>query len=200
MKFRRIPQEIEAFQLTRAARLDNSNWPAWLCEAWQKEHGAIGALWPGNWPHSDGTDELLLQEGPLTTVVAFGNWILNIDGELSVMHNRVFVKIYEHVMPADEEEDADAEITAEMRAWVHAIMVLCNDISPKAHQWAQFADPARFHGPDFHPTQGDIEALLRDTPQIFGFILQCIGHQRFGDAWVDLWCDYDFELGPEDSE
>lgn len=117
MKFRRIPQEIEAFQLTRAARLDNSNWPAWLCEAWQKEHGEVGALWPGNWPHSDGTDELLLQEGAFTTVVAFGNWILNIDGELSVMHNRVFVKLYEHIMPADE-DDVSGELLAEMRAWI----------------------------------------------------------------------------------
>ncbi|MBM2322229.1 MULTISPECIES: hypothetical protein [Marivita] len=123
MKFRRIPQEIEAFQLTRAARLDNSNWPAWLHEAWQKEHGEVGALWPGNWPHSDGTDELLLQEGPLTTVVAFGNWILNIDGELSVMHNRVFVKLYEHVMPADD-DDVSGELLAEMRAWIDVTVML----------------------------------------------------------------------------
>lgn len=194
MKFRRIPQEIEAFQMTRAARHDNSNWPAWLGEAWQKEHGEVGALWPGNWSHSDGTDELLLQVGPSTTVVAFGNWILNIDGELSVMHNRVFVRLYEHIMPADEEDEADVQTEAEMRAWAHAIAILCNDVSPNADKWARFFDPERLHADGFTPDNAELERLLRHTPQIAGHVLQCVGHERFGDAWVDFWCAMDAEL------
>lgn len=195
MKFRRKAQEIEAFQMTREARMDNTDWPAWLHEAWLKDHDEVGALWPCDHPNSDGRDELFLKErDAFTTVVAFDSWILNIDGELVSMHNRVFINLYEHIMPADAEDEADAQIEAEMRAWAHAIAVLCNDVSPNAAQWARFLGADRFHSFGFNPDTAELERLIRHTPKISGHILQCVGHERFGDAWVEFWCALDAEF------
>lgn len=44
-KFRKKPVVIEAFQMTRKRRWDNSEWPMWLNMAWQNEPGKDGALW-----------------------------------------------------------------------------------------------------------------------------------------------------------
>lgn len=43
-KFRKLPVEIEAFQMTKERRWDNSEWPFWLHKAWQKDPSE-GALW-----------------------------------------------------------------------------------------------------------------------------------------------------------
>lgn len=46
-KYRKKPVVIEAFQMTRGRRWDNSEWPEWLHEAWnrsQKEPGAMFCL------------------------------------------------------------------------------------------------------------------------------------------------------------
>ena len=34
MKYRKKPIVIEAFQMTKERRQDNSEWPSWLNEAW----------------------------------------------------------------------------------------------------------------------------------------------------------------------
>ncbi len=44
MKYRKKPIVIEAFQMTEARRWDNSEWPNWLNEAWQRDPGE-GAVW-----------------------------------------------------------------------------------------------------------------------------------------------------------
>lgn len=44
-KFRKKPVVIEAFQMTKERRWDNSEWPNWLHEAWQCNPGE-GAMWP----------------------------------------------------------------------------------------------------------------------------------------------------------
>jgi len=36
-KFRKKPVVVEAFQMTKERRWDNSEWPEWLNEAWNKE-------------------------------------------------------------------------------------------------------------------------------------------------------------------
>ena len=43
-KYRKKPVVIEAFQMTRERRWDNSEWPEWLMRAWQQEAGE-GGLW-----------------------------------------------------------------------------------------------------------------------------------------------------------
>jgi hypothetical protein len=44
-KFRKKPVEIEAFQMTKKRRWDNSEWPNWLNMAWNREPGE-NAVWP----------------------------------------------------------------------------------------------------------------------------------------------------------
>ena len=43
-KFRKKPVVIEAFQMTKERRWDNSEWPEWLNEAWNMEPSQ-GAVW-----------------------------------------------------------------------------------------------------------------------------------------------------------
>ncbi len=43
-KYRKKPVVIEAFQMTRERRWNNSEWPEWLHRAWNKEP-AEGARW-----------------------------------------------------------------------------------------------------------------------------------------------------------
>ena len=43
-KFRKKPVVIEAFQMTRERRGENSEWPNWLNEAWNGEPGE-GTVW-----------------------------------------------------------------------------------------------------------------------------------------------------------
>jgi len=44
MRCRKKPVIVEAFQMTRERRLDNSEWPTWLHKAWQKSITEVGAL------------------------------------------------------------------------------------------------------------------------------------------------------------
>lgn len=43
-KFRKKPVEIEAFQMTKERRMDNSEWPNWLHAAWNESRNEPGAL------------------------------------------------------------------------------------------------------------------------------------------------------------
>lgn len=43
-KYRKKPLVVEAFQMTKARRWDNSEWPNWLNQAWQKGPGE-GGVW-----------------------------------------------------------------------------------------------------------------------------------------------------------
>jgi len=44
MKFRKKPVEIEAFQMTKERRYDNSEWPNWLHRAWNVDQKEVGSL------------------------------------------------------------------------------------------------------------------------------------------------------------
>lgn len=98
MKFRKKPVEVEAFQMTQERREDNSDWPEWLNEAWNKEQGVVGAVFPAAYPFSDGTDELKIHtlEGEMR--VNFGDWIIRgVKGELYPCKPEVFELTYEEV-------------------------------------------------------------------------------------------------------
>ena len=98
-KFRKKPVVIEAFQMTRERRGDNKDWPNWLNEAWNKPHGESGAVYPVDYPHSDGADELQITTLEGTHLVTFGDWIIRgVKGELYPCKPDVFALTYE---PAD---------------------------------------------------------------------------------------------------
>jgi len=95
VKYRKKPVVIEAFQMTRARRDDNSEWPEWLNFAWQKAPGE-GALFPDT---DDPTwDRLVI--GTLEGVhrVQWNDWIIRgVKGELYPCKPDIFAATYESV-------------------------------------------------------------------------------------------------------
>lgn len=97
-RFRKKPVMIEAFQMSRAGRADNSEWPDWLHEAWQLGPGEVNALWPCMYPESDGADTLVIGtlEGSLS--VSWGDWIIRgVAGEIYPCKPDIFAATYEPV-------------------------------------------------------------------------------------------------------
>ncbi len=99
-KYRKKPVVIEAFQMTKARRLNNSEWPNWLHEAWQKEYWEVGSVSPEDLPNSDGTDKLIIcSPGGFVKRLDWDDWIIQgVEGELYPCHPDLFQKTYE---PAD---------------------------------------------------------------------------------------------------
>lgn len=98
MKFRKKPVVVEAFQMTEERRKDNTDWPEWLNEAWNKKQGEVGAVFPADSPFSNGEDELKVHtlEGKMR--VAFGDWIIKgVAGELYPCKPDIFEATYEAV-------------------------------------------------------------------------------------------------------
>ena len=94
MKFRKKPVVIEAFQMTRARRDDNSEWPNWLNEAWNKPHGE-GALFID----ADDPERKRLCIGTLEGVhrVLWDDWIIQgIKGELYPIKPHIFALLVKH--------------------------------------------------------------------------------------------------------
>ena len=95
MKFRKKPVEIEAFQMTEARRWDNSEWPEWLNEAWNKEIGEDNSLWcdvdtPNTFLH------ISTMEGVLN--VTWDDWIIKgVKGELYPCKPDIFEATYDEV-------------------------------------------------------------------------------------------------------
>lgn len=82
MKFRKKPDEIEAFQMTEERRKDNHDWPFWLHQAWNVPRGAPGSLYPTEPGTGSGTLSIATLKGE--RCVPFGDWIIRgIGGELS---------------------------------------------------------------------------------------------------------------------
>lgn len=95
MKFRKLPVEIEAFQMTREARADNSDWPEWLHDAWQLERGTEGSLYPTEEGTGGGTLSIGTLEGEQ---VSWGDWIIQgVAGELYPCKPDIFGATYERV-------------------------------------------------------------------------------------------------------
>jgi hypothetical protein len=95
-KFRKKPVVIEAFQMTRERRSDNSDWPEWLNRAWNKQPADEGAVFPKGYPDSDGTDELCIFTMEGIHLVTFGDWIIQgVKGELYPCKPEIFAATYE---------------------------------------------------------------------------------------------------------
>lgn len=96
MNFRKKPVVIEAFQMTEGRRGDNIDWPNWLNVAWNKNHDEPGAVFPKNYPDSDGTDELCIFTLEGVHLVQFGDWIIRgVKGELYPCKPDIFEATYE---------------------------------------------------------------------------------------------------------
>lgn len=97
-QYRKKPVVINAFQMTCEARQDNSTWPDWLHSAWNEPHHIPGALYPSNYPNSDGTDELKIHTLEGDHLVSHGDWIImGVQGELYPCKPDIFAATYEAV-------------------------------------------------------------------------------------------------------
>ena len=50
-----------AFQMTAERRDVTSDWPDWLHQAWNLPHDKVNAVFPKDYPHSDGKDRLVVR-------------------------------------------------------------------------------------------------------------------------------------------
>lgn len=91
MKYRKKPVVIEAFQITEERRWDNSEWPNWLYQAWQKEHEEVGSFFPIStslWIHT--------LEG--NHLVSLNDYVIKgVQGELYPCKPDIFKMTYEPV-------------------------------------------------------------------------------------------------------
>lgn len=100
-KFRKKPVVIEAFQITRETRQDNSRWPHWLNEAWNRGTSEINSVYPEAYGDNDSKLVIRTVNGPVT--VQWGEWIIQgVNGELYPCAADVFAKTYE---PAEDAHD-----------------------------------------------------------------------------------------------
>lgn len=99
-KYRKRPVVIEAFQMTRAKRWDNNDWPAWLHEAWQKDRSDEGSLSVA--PDSpSGLLDIHTLEG--RHGVAWNDWIIQgVQGEIYPCKPDIFAETYEPVQEGGE--------------------------------------------------------------------------------------------------
>ena len=92
-KYRKKPVTVEAFQMTEARRWDNSEWPNWLNEAWQKPGSEPGAFWcdpepPHTYLH------ITSLEGVMD--VTWDDWIIQgVQGEIYPCKPDIFEQTYE---------------------------------------------------------------------------------------------------------
>lgn len=93
MKYRKLPVEIEAFQMTKERRWDNSEWPNWLHLAWQMENIKPGALWcEVQAPH----EELFITTLEGVMEITWNDWIIQgVQGELYPCKPDIFAHTYE---------------------------------------------------------------------------------------------------------
>lgn len=98
MYYRKKPVIIQAFQMTEERRRDNSEWPNWLHEAWCKDHDELGALYPSEFPDSDGTDLLRISTLEGNQLVSWDDYIIRgIQGEIYPCKPDIFEQTYEEV-------------------------------------------------------------------------------------------------------
>ena len=93
-KYRKKPVVIDAFQMTRERRWDNSEWPTWLYEAWQRAPGE-NALWSNP---DESADTLVCGTLEGVHVITFGDWIIQgVKGEIYPCKPDIFQMTYEEI-------------------------------------------------------------------------------------------------------
>ncbi len=90
--YRKKPIVIEAFQMTRKRRDDNSEWPNWLHKAWNKRRSDDGALVKD----AGGRLAIFTLEGVMT--IDWDDWIIQgVKDELYPCKPDIFEATYEKV-------------------------------------------------------------------------------------------------------
>ena len=91
-KFRKKPVVIEAFQMTKKRRSDNSEWPIWLHKAWNSDGGRRLTI------SDDGSDRLIIETLEGNHLVSWDDYIIQgIKGELYPCKPDIFEATYEKV-------------------------------------------------------------------------------------------------------
>ena len=98
-RYRKKPVVIEAFQMTKERRWDNSEWPEWLNQAWQRGPGE-GGLWPTPEKESssgkNSAEELYCGTLEGVGFVDAGDWIIQgVKGEIYPCESDIFEATYE---------------------------------------------------------------------------------------------------------
>lgn len=89
-RFRKIPVEIEAFQMTEKNRWSNEHWPNWLHAAWQLEIDQSGCLYC-----KENTPGLFIFTLEGVHRVDFDDWIIQgVAGELYPCKPEIFEATY----------------------------------------------------------------------------------------------------------
>lgn len=97
-KYRKKPVVIEAFQMTKERRQDNSEWTEWMNKAWNKPNNEEGSLYPSEFPDSDGTDKLKIHTLEGDMLVEWDDYIIQgVNGELYPCKPDIFKATYEPV-------------------------------------------------------------------------------------------------------
>ena len=97
-RFRKKPVVIEAFQMTKERRSDNSEWPGWLHRAWHKEWHEVSAVRGEDFPVSDDTDRLIIHTLEGIHTVNWNDWVIQgVAGELYPCKPDIFEATYERV-------------------------------------------------------------------------------------------------------
>jgi hypothetical protein len=98
MKYRKKPIVVEAFQMTKERRWDNSEWPNWLNAAWNEDRGV------GMWCDAEKPNDTLYL-GTLEGVYAvlWNDWIIRgVAKELYPCKPSIFDLTYEMVGDGNE--------------------------------------------------------------------------------------------------
>jgi hypothetical protein len=94
-KYRKKPVVIEAFQMTKDRRMDNSEWPNWLNYAWNSDRNEPGALQRVDMSASlPDYLQIVTLEG--LHLVSWDDWIIKgVQGELYPCKPDIFAATYE---------------------------------------------------------------------------------------------------------
>ena len=95
-KYRKKPVVIDAFQMTKERRMDNSEWPEWLHEAWNGNTDEVGTLQRVANTTPPDILEIYTLEGKMR--VDWGDYIIRgVKGELYPCKPDTFEATYEAV-------------------------------------------------------------------------------------------------------
>ena len=97
-QYRKKPVVIEAFQMTKERRARNDEWPNWMHEAWNKDWRELGAVYPSDYPNSNGNDMLVIRTLEGQMLVMWDDYIIRgVRGELYPCKPHIFEETYEPV-------------------------------------------------------------------------------------------------------
>jgi hypothetical protein len=109
--YRKKPVVVEAFQLTKETRWDNSDWPEWMHMAWNTNPGEMGALYP--FPGSETPDDLAVVTLEGLHIGSVGYWLIQgVEGELYFCKDSVFQATYTPTLILHPQEEAGAHDTS----------------------------------------------------------------------------------------